>query len=171
MEIKIVKDIFKSLFVLLIIAVATIFFVQCTSKDKYRKPSNSGHTVVDQNTVEVDGDLGTVIIDWDRAGDHHHNHSGPHRPSYESVHLNMRVVCKGSNTPIPFSRLKVCHFLGTDIDDNNKNKIYVGYKIQGLPIVELNQGQLEIIKENDQLCNETKEAVFDLNEICSTSAN
>ena len=162
------KKIFKNIFTLLSIISATIFFVQCASKDKYRTPSNSGQAVLDQQTVEVDGDLGTVIVDWDYASGHD---GRVHRPSYETVHINARVVCKGSNTPIPFSTLKVCQFLGTAIDDENKNKIYVGYKIQGLPIAEVNQGQLEIIKENDQLCNETKEAVFDLNEICSTSAN
>jgi hypothetical protein len=160
------KKIIKNAFTFCFIILATLIFVQCASKNKYRAPNASGEAVVDGNTVEVAGGLGTVIVDWNQAtGDDH----GAHRPSYESVHLNLSVVCNGSNTPIPFSTLKVCHFLGTDVDNRDNNIIYIGYQVQGLPIVEVNQGQLQIIRENDRLCNETKEAVFDLKEICSNN--
>ena len=146
----------------LILLIASLLLLSCISKQgEQRKPNASESDIVTHAVDEMVTDYGKLIVEW-----HNHKH-----PVYAAYELEVFIQCKDSHEriPIELEYPRVCFYNGVSRQSSAEpHVIALGFEIQGKPLVKLRpDNQLEVISENDSICNDPKIQFFNIKEACS----
>lgn len=146
----------------IILVMSSMLLLSCISKQgEQRNPTASNGEYVTHSIDEMVTEYGKLIVEWEN-----HKH-----PVYAAYELEVYIQCKGSDEKIQIDLEypRVCFYNGVSRQSSAEPYVVaLGFEIQGKPIFKVRaDNQLEVIPENDSLCNDPKIQYFNLKEACS----